>query len=313
MTHVKLRDVWKYYGDFPALKGIDLDVKSGELLVVLGPSGAGKTTLLKVIAGILKADRGKIYFNNNDVTNLEPFDRNIGFVFQSPALFPHLKVWENIAFPLEARGYSFDKIRERVLELIELVELKGLENRYPHELSGGQQQRVAIARALAAHPKLLLLDEPFANLDIQLREKLRILLRSIQKRLKITTIFVTHDQEEAFQLADRIAILMDGKIIQIGTPESVYENPINAEVAKFLGINVVNASIFGRKGRALIWPEKITLGGKIKAKVKIILKTKWAYKVILKVNGEEIEALMNELPNMDGEVTISFGPVKFIE
>jgi len=313
MTHVKLEGVWKYYGNFPALRGIDLEIKPGELLVVLGPSGAGKTTLLKVIAGILKADRGKIYFDGKDVTNLEPFDRNIGFVFQSPALFPHLRVWENIAFPLEARGYSFDEIKSRVIELIELVELKGLENRYPHELSGGQQQRVAIARALAAYPRLLLLDEPFANLDVQLRERLRILLRSIQKRLKITTIFVTHDQEEAFQLADRIAILMDGKIEQVGTPDLVYENPANEEVAKFLGINVVDASIFGRKGKALIWPEKITLGGKIKAKVEIILRTKWAYKVIFRVDGEKIEALMNELPNLNGEVMIDLGPVKFIE
>ncbi|MGQ4892438.1 MAG: ABC transporter ATP-binding protein [Candidatus Njordarchaeia archaeon] len=242
MSFLQLKNIWKSYGKQTVLRGLSLEVEKGKLVVILGPSGCGKTTTLRIIAGTLKPDKGKIVLDGNDITDFPPWMRNVGLVFQNLALFPHLNVWENIAFGLEARGWDREEAEERVSQLIELFKLNGLEDRYPRELSGGQQQRVAIARAIAPNPKILLMDEPFSNLDVLLREEMRIELKEILGRMGITTIFVTHDQNEAFQIADKLGILMNGKIVQFGEPIDIYKNPVNEDVAKFLKLNVITVS-----------------------------------------------------------------------
>ncbi len=239
MVSVVLDDIWKSFDDVPVLKSLNLKVDRGEFMVILGPSGSGKTTTLKIIAGLIKQDSGHVLFNGEIVDDLPPWKRNLGFVFQNLALFPHMTVEENIAFGLRVRGFDESVIKERVRDFIHLLGLNGLEDRYPRQLSGGQQQRVAIARALALYPKLLLMDEPFANLDALLREQLRVEIRKILKEMGLTTIFVTHDQYEALQLADRIAIMMDGKILQVDTPSNLFQNPANVKIAKFLKLNVI--------------------------------------------------------------------------
>lgn len=306
MVSVKLINIWKSYGNVMVLRNLSLEVKNGELMVILGPSGVGKTTTLKIIAGILKPDRGKIYFDNKDVTALPPWERNIGIVFQSPALFPHMTVWENIAFGLEARKWPVDQIIERVEELLDMFRLRGLEDRYPRELSGGQQQRVAIARALAIKPRLLLMDEPFANLDPLLRDSFRWELRRIQERLGITTIFVTHDQEEAFQIADNLAIMLSGKIMQVGEPSEVYNDPLNEEIARFLGINVINVDEIVKKAKlpcnknarkVILWPEEIELTSKegIPAVIKNVIKIKGSIRIRALIPGnQEIEIIKHD-------------------
>ena len=304
MVSVRVGNIWKSYGKEEVLRSLSFTVSDGELMVILGPSGVGKTTTLKIIAGLIPPDKGRIYFDGRDVTHLPASERNVGFVFQSLALFPHMTVWDNIAFGLDVRGWETDEIRERVKYLIDLLGLNGLENRYPRELSGGQQQRVAIARALAPEPQLLLLDEPFANLDALLRDRMRWELKKIQRELKITTIFVTHDQEEAFQIADKVAVLLNGKIAQIGTPSEIYNNPKNEEIAKFLGINIINISKLSNKyhfpcktrnKKILVWPEEIELGSKgIPAIVKSIANLKGFLRIIFELpEKQEIEAIIN--------------------
>lgn len=229
----------KNFGAFAALRGVSLDVDPGELVALLGPSGSGKTTLLRGIAGLEQADSGRVLFDGADVTRLSLRDRRIGFVFQHYALFRHLSVFENVAFGLRARPRSTRpgeaEIKKRVLDLLELVQLNGLEKRFPAQLSGGQRQRVALARALAIEPRVLLLDEPFGALDAQVRKDLRRWLRELHARIGQTTLFVTHDQEEAIELADRVAILNNGLIEQVGTPDDVYERPLTPFVCSFLG------------------------------------------------------------------------------
>ncbi|QCI69193.1 sulfate/molybdate ABC transporter ATP-binding protein [Phreatobacter stygius] len=226
-------------GGAAALAGIDLDVRPGELLALLGPSGSGKTTLLRVVAGLEHANAGRILFDEEDATALPVQARNVGFVFQHYALFRHLNVADNIAYGLRVRPRATRparaEIRRRVGELLDLVQLSGLEKRFPNQLSGGQRQRVALARALAVDPKVLLLDEPFGALDAQVRRDLRRWLREIHDRTGHTTLFVTHDQDEALELADRVAILNKGKLEQIGTPDEIYDHPATAFVAGFIG------------------------------------------------------------------------------
>lgn len=230
---IEIRDLSLRLGQFQ-LGPLSLSVKKGELIGVLGPSGSGKTTLLRVIAGFERPDAGSIAIDGRVVADathwVEPEDRGVGMVFQDYALFPHLTVFENIAF-----GVRSQKPEVRVRELLELVGLVGCEGRYPHELSGGEQQRVALARSLATNPKVLLLDEPFSNLDADLRPKMRAELELILKRLSCTTVFVTHDQGEAFELADRIAVLNAGRVEQIDTPEGLYRTPATRFVAEFIG------------------------------------------------------------------------------
>ena len=225
----------KRFGDVVALDSVSLDIASGELLTILGPSGSGKTTLLKVVAGFERPDGGAVRVDGVDITHLPPARRDIGMVFQNYALFPHLTVRGNVAFPLEMRNVAKDEIERRVGEALALVELAGYDQRLPRQLSGGQQQRVALARAIVFNPRLLLLDEPFGALDRKLRETMQLEVRRLQRRLGLTTIFITHDQEEALVLSDRIAVMNKGAIQQVATTTEIYERPANDFVADFVG------------------------------------------------------------------------------
>ena len=235
---VRIEKLEKSFGRYPALKGVSLEVASGELVALLGPSGSGKTTLLRAVAGLESADAGQVFFGDVDATALSLQERRIGFVFQHYALFRHMKVFDNIAFGLRARPRtsrpSEAVIRQKVMELLKLVQLDGLESRYPAQLSGGQRQRVALARALAIEPRVLLLDEPFGALDARVRKDLRKWLKELHQRTGHTTLFVTHDQDEAFELADRIAILDQGRIVQVGTAEEIIARPASPFVDSFI-------------------------------------------------------------------------------
>ncbi len=235
MTHIKVVNVHKRFGKTIALRGVTLEVRSHEMFAILGPSGCGKTTLLRVIAGFETPDEGHVYFDGEDVTFKRPDERGAVMVFQNWALWPHMTVYDNIAYGLKLRKLPEKEIRRKVKWVLELVGLQGLEKRYPHQLSGGQQQRVALARALVVEPKVLLLDEPLTNLDAKLRLRLRGELKKIQRKLGITAIYVTHDQEEALAVADRIAIMRAGVIEQVGEPQEVYNNPRTLFTAIFLG------------------------------------------------------------------------------
>lgn len=232
---VKLSDLVCTFGNFVAVTDVNLDIEAGEFLTLLGPSGSGKTTTLSMIAGFNEPARGSVSVNNVDVTDIAPHKRNIGMVFQQYSLFPHMDVLTNVAFPLKQRGVKKAEREKRALAALELVELADKASSAPRQLSGGQQQRVAIARALVFSPGLLLMDEPFGALDRALREKMQIEIRRIHQELGVTIIFVTHDQQEALTMSDRIAVFNEGKIIQIGTPEQLYEHPENLTVATFLG------------------------------------------------------------------------------
>ncbi|AQU08712.1 ATP-binding cassette domain-containing protein [Clostridioides difficile] len=235
MSYLKINNVFKSYDQKRVLNNISLDIEEGEFLCLLGPSGCGKTTLLRIIAGLEDVNSGTIILQDKDITNLEPSKRGFGIVFQSYALFPNMTAYNNIAFPLKERKVSKGKIDNKVKEVLETVGLTNEAHKYPKALSGGQQQRIAIARALALEPKFLLLDEPMSALDAKVRHKLRMDIKRLQKELNITTIMVTHDQEEAITMADKIAILNGGDIMQIGTPEEIYQNPQNLFTAQFIG------------------------------------------------------------------------------
>ena len=234
-----VRNLQKHFGDFAALDNVSLEFPSGELVALLGPSGCGKTTLLRVIAGLEYADAGQVVLHGQDVNDVGARERQVGFVFQHYALFRHMTVFENVAFGLRVKRRrerpSETRIREKVHELLKLVQLDWLAQRYPSELSGGQRQRIALARALAVEPKVLLLDEPFGALDAKVRKELRSWLRRLHDDLHISTIFVTHDQEEALEVADRIVVLNHGRVEQIGSPQDVYDHPASAFVYEFLG------------------------------------------------------------------------------
>ncbi len=235
MAFLSLTGISKRYGDFTAIEDVNLSVERGELVSLLGPSGCGKTTTLQMVAGFVTPTTGSILLDGRDITKVRPEKRGIGVVFQSYALFPHMTVAANVGFGLEMRRVKRVEREERVAEALALVQLKGLDHRYPKELSGGQRQRVAIARAIAMQPELLLLDEPMSNLDAKLREEMHIELRAIQKRLGITTILVTHDQVEAMTMSDRIAVMHRGTIVQLSTPFDAYERPATPFASSFLG------------------------------------------------------------------------------
>jgi len=239
---IRIDGVVQRFGDHLALAGVDLDIRAGEFFSLLGPSGCGKTTLLNIIAGFLDPSEGSVYVGDRDVTALPPYRRDIGMVFQNYALFPHLDVAGNVAYGLKVRKTPAAQIKKRVAEVLDLVQLPGYASRMPHQLSGGQQQRVAIARALAISPQVLLLDEPLSNLDAKLRKDMQSELRSLQQRIGITTVLVTHDQEEALSLSDRIGILGSGRLQQVGTPLELYRKPANRFVAEFIGqANLIKA------------------------------------------------------------------------
>jgi spermidine/putrescine transport system ATP-binding protein len=232
---VELIDVFKFFNQEPAVHGIDLNVRQGEFFSILGPSGCGKTTTLRLIAGFERADAGKVLIRGQSMTNVPPYRRPVNTVFQSYALFNHLNVWDNVAFGLRLKKLRKAEIQSRVKQALELVKLEGLRSRFPNQLSGGQQQRIALARALVNYPAVLLLDEPLGALDLKLRKEMRVELSNLHKELGLTFIMVTHDQEEALSLSDRVAVMNQGKIEQIGTPNEIYEQPQTAFVADFIG------------------------------------------------------------------------------
>lgn len=234
-TTLELHRIEKRYGATRAVAGVDLSVAPGELVALLGPSGCGKTTTLRMVAGFVEPTAGRILMGGSDITRMPPHKRNAGMVFQSYALFPHMSVADNIAFGLRRRGVPRGEIAERVARMVALLQLDGLEARLPRQLSGGQQQRVAVGRALVINPAVLLLDEPFSNLDALLRDSTRIEMRRLQTALGLTTLFVTHDQAEAMAIADRIAVMHQGRIEQVGTPREIYDRPTTRFVAGFIG------------------------------------------------------------------------------
>jgi sulfate transport system ATP-binding protein len=243
--------VTKRFEDFLALDNVTLEVPRGTLLALLGPSGSGKTTLLRIIAGLEAPDSGSVRYAGEDVTDVAVRDRNFGFVFQHYALFRQMTVFDNIAFAMRVRSWPAARVRERVRELLRLIQLESLERAHPGELSGGQRQRVALARALAAEPKVLLLDEPFGALDARVREELRHWLRRLHDEIHVTSVFVTHDQEEAFEVADLVAIMHRGHIEQVGSPREIFEQPANPFVMDFLGnVNVFHGHV--QRGRAVL-------------------------------------------------------------
>ncbi len=257
---IVIREVSKRFGGFVALDRVSLEVPEGALFALLGPSGSGKTTLLRVIAGLEVPDAGTVLAHDDDVTRRPARERGVGFVFQHYALFRHMTVFENVAFALRVRGAPDAEVRARVGELLALVRLEGLEQRYPAQLSGGQRQRVALARALAARPRVLLLDEPFGALDAKVRRELRQWLRRLHDGLRVTSVFVTHDQDDAFAVADRVAVLRAGRVEQTGAPHEILEHPANAFVMDFLGdVNVLPGRV--RDGRAVLGGVEVECAG----------------------------------------------------
>ena len=274
---IEARGIVKRFGDFTALDGVSVDVPAGSLTALLGPSGSGKSTLLRVIAGLERADEGVVCLEGQDVTNVPPQERGVGFVFQHYAAFKHMTVWENVAFGLKIRRRPRAEVKQRVSELLELVQLARLGDRYPAQLSGGQRQRMGLARALAVDPKVLLLDEPFGALDARVRKELRAWLRRLHDETHTTTVIVTHDQEEAMDVADRVVVMNGGRIEQIAPPRELYNQPANEFVMSFVG--PVN-----RLGDAFIRPHDVEL--------------------LLEPNGTTQEAMVQRLVHLGFEVRI---------
>lgn len=307
---IVVENVSKQFGSFQAVDQVSLEIKSGTLVALLGPSGSGKSTLLRLIAGLEMPDIGKIWITGKDATHQSVQNRHIGFVFQHYALFKHLTVRKNIAFGMEIRKVPKAKVKARVEELMELIQLTGMGDRYPSQLSGGQRQRVALARALAVQPKVLLLDEPFGALDAKVRKDLRDWLRRLHDEVHVTTVFVTHDQEEAMEVADEIVVMNHGRVEQVGTPAEIYDNPASAFVMSFIGpVNVLhstsrifqeggfdstNRSIFVRPHDVVV--ETTPKGAVANATVKRLIHLGWEIQVELTLDdGQVVKAnLMRE-------------------
>lgn len=319
-ARLQLIELTKVYGEVIAADRVTLDIAPGEFITLLGPSGSGKTTTLMMVAGFVIPTSGQILVNGEDIAFRPPHKRNIGMVFQNYALFPHMTVAENIAFPLKMRKWRRDEIERAVKEALQLVRLPGFEERYPRQLSGGQQQRVALARALVFRPPVLLMDEPLGALDKKLREEMQLEIKHIQESLNITTIYVTHDQEEALTMSDRIAVMRDGRIEQVGTPRELYERPVSEFVANFIGeSNFLEGRFERRDGRGYLvtddgWriavqsgddvsagervtialrPERIVLGeergdNRVEATIEEIIYVGEATKFRVRVHGERI-------------------------
>ncbi|MBD2183761.1 TOBE-like domain-containing protein [Planktothrix sp. FACHB-1355] len=299
---ILIEDVSKRFGSFQAVDSVNLHIHSGKLVALLGPSGSGKSTLLRLIAGLETPDTGRIRISGKDMTYENVQSRGIGFVFQHYALFKHMTVRENVAFGLQIRKASRFYVRERVEELLDLVQLRGLGDRYPSQLSGGQRQRVALARTLAVNPQVLLLDEPFGALDAKVRKELRASLRHLHEKVNVTTVFVTHDQEEAMELADEIAVFNKGQVEQVGTPEDIYDHPATPFVMSFFGpVNVLSsaAGIFdlnhseSNNSHVFLRPHDVLIQTKaeetaVPAKVKRIVHLGWEVVVELSLRDGQL-------------------------
>ncbi|MDD2768200.1 MAG: sulfate ABC transporter ATP-binding protein [Methylococcus sp.] len=304
---IEIRNITKSFGSFQALKGIDLTISSGELVALLGPSGCGKTTLLRIIAGLEAADSGQILFHGEDTTHRHVRERQVGFVFQHYALFRHMTVFENIAFGLRVRPRAQrppeTEIRRRVHELLELVQLDWLADRYPGQLSGGQRQRIALARALAVEPKVLLLDEPFGALDAKVRKDLRRWLRRLHDELHITSVFVTHDQEEALEVADRVVVLNSGQIEQVGSADEVYDHPATPFVCQFIGdVNLFHGRV--SDGRAHIGDTVLALPGTAESDAEQALFFARPHEIEIGGNGEGIGAIVRDIRRRGNAVRV---------
>ncbi|MFB2876375.1 sulfate/molybdate ABC transporter ATP-binding protein [Floridanema aerugineum] len=298
---IKVENVSKRFGSFQAVDGVSLEVKTGSLVALLGPSGSGKSTLLRMIAGLELPDMGKIWLIGEDATYQPVQERHIGFVFQHYALFKHLTIRQNIGFALEIRKIAKNKIQQRVEELLHLVQLGGLGDRYPSQLSGGQRQRIALARALAVQPRVLLLDEPFGALDAKVRKELRNWLRQLHEEVQITTVFVTHDQEEAMEVADEIVVMNQGCVEQVGKPSEIYDNPATPFVMSFLGpVNVLPSNagflpsnkLLAEKEQIFLRPHDVLVQlqpvkGAVAARVDRIIYLGWEIRVELVLESEE--------------------------
>ncbi|MCP5367240.1 MAG: ABC transporter ATP-binding protein [Hyphomicrobiales bacterium] len=282
-----LSGVVKRFGETLAVGPVGFEVQEGEFLTLLGPSGCGKTTTLHIVAGLLYPDQGEVRLRGREITRLDPQHRDMGLVFQNYALFPHKTVFDNVAFGLRMRKVAAGEIRERVLRMLDVVGLPGVENRQPHQLSGGQRQRVALARALVIEPSLLLLDEPLSNLDAVLRKRMRLELRDIQQRLGIATIFVTHDQDEAFEMSDRVILMNVGHIEQVATPEELYDNPTSRFAAEFIGeVNLIDGTVAGVDGGAA--QVQSAIGGRYRARGDLA-SVRAGDEVLLMVRPERVE------------------------
>lgn len=292
MAVVRIERLTKSFSGRTVLDIDALEIHDGEFFALLGPSGCGKTTTLRSIAGLAKPDRGHIIIGGRDVTNVPTFERNLGMVFQRYALFPHLTIFENVAYPLRERRIASADIVAKVTDALELVALPGFGERYPHQLSGGQQQRVALARAIVYRPDVLLLDEPLSNLDAKLRVAMRAEIKKLQTALKLTTVFVTHDQHEALALSDRIAVMREGRIEQIGTPREIYEEPSSAYVADFVGgtnlLRNADGTTMGIKPERVILSADRDKGERGSITGVAYLGSSFSYLII--VRGQQIEA-----------------------
>jgi putative spermidine/putrescine transport system ATP-binding protein len=287
---ISLRSVTKMYGEVTAVEGLDLDIADGEFFSMLGPSGSGKTTVLRLIAGFEQATEGHIELDGEDVTGAAPFDRNVNTVFQDYALFPHMNVLDNVAYGLRVRKVGKRDRYARAREALDTVRLGHLAERRPNQLSGGQRQRVALARSIVVRPKVLLLDEPLGALDLKLREQMQVELKQLQRDLGITFVFVTHDQEEALTLSDRIAVFNEGRVVQLGTPAEIYERPMSSYVASFVGTSNIfddatSRRLLGSGGRHALRPEKITLSPAARGE------TPASGNGVIRVAGEVTEAI----------------------
>ena len=304
-NEVIIKDAVKRYGDFTALNGVSLNIREGEFFTLLGPSGCGKTTLLRMIAGFNSIEGGDFYFGEKRINDVAAHKRDIGMVFQNYAIFPHLTVRENVAYGLKARKTPKADMDRRVAEALELVQISHLADRKPNELSGGQQQRVALARAFVIEPSVLLMDEPLSNLDAKLRVQMRSVIKKLQRRLGITTIYVTHDQEEALAISDRIAVMKDGNIMQIGTPNEIYAKPQNPFVAGFIGVsNFMDCQCEGGEDGFA----KVTIQGELSISVPV----RKAYTGKAKISARP-EQLFFSSEGMPGKVLFSTFLGDFIE
>ena len=306
MPEIILKNITKRFGKSVAVDNLNLVIKDGDFVSLLGPSGCGKTTLLRMIAGFNSVDGGEICFDEKVINNLEAHKRDIGMVFQNYAIFPHLTVAENVAYGLKAKKCPKEQIPGKVEEALDLVQIKNLKDRKPNELSGGQQQRVALARAFVIEPGVLLMDEPLSNLDAKLRVQMRTAIKKLQRRLGITTIYVTHDQEEALAISDRIAVMKEGNIMQVGTPEAIYKKPENTFVAGFIGVsNFVECEVKGDN------PEAAVLDIKGECKITCQLKKPFSGKGIISARPEQL--FFDEKEGLPGKIIMSTFLGDFIE